>query len=330
MPLGYCSWFTATKIRSIETKVHRIFILWEIIQLAKSGVTMKIVIFVLACVAALSHTATAFHALPHSISLRPLYTKSHLTMAMGKEAPVNRRRIVQALIALPLVGLRTDASAATMTGSEELAKQQAEAARIQEFFDVQKELNSNMPSLKEGMKKVADAQVAEKTDTADSQVAKAKNDKADAVDPKSIVSVVDDMMKSLKDHGEGGMRTVLSYSAPGNPIKDMPFQNVINSMRDSAYALLLAKFTTYEIKNPEMLGVDEDEGLTHSRVDVIVKAPYTTILQNGVQFTEVTLATVNSPDKLCSVTFRWNMCQGADGKWVSEGCYVIPADESEA
>jgi hypothetical protein len=150
------------------------------------------------------------------------------------------------------------------------------------------------------------------------------------VDPKSIVSVVDDMMKSLKDNGEGGMRKVLSYSAPGNPIKDMPFQNVINSMRDSAYALLFAKFTTYEIKNPEMLGVDEDEGLTHSRVDVIVKAPYTTILQNGVQFTEVTLAKANSPDKLCSVTFRWNMCQGADGKWVSEGCYVIPADESEA
>ena len=307
-------------------------IIYEIIQLAKSGVTMKTAIFVLACVVALSHTATAFHALPHSIHLRLLSTKSHLTtqMAMGNEAPVNRRRIVQALIALPLVGLRTDASAATMTESEELAKLQAEAARIQEFFYVQKELNSNMPSLKEGMQKVAEAQVAETTDTADSQVAKAKNDKADAVDPKSIVSVVDDMMKSLKDNGEGGMRKVLSYSAPGNPIKDMPFQNVINSMRDSAYALLFAKFTTYEIKNPEMLGVDEDEGLTHSRVDVIVKAPYTTILQNGVQFTEVTLAKANSPDKLCSVTFRWNMCQGADGKWVSEGCYVIPADESEA
>jgi len=285
---------------------------------------MKKVIFTLACVAALSHTATAFHALPHSISLRPLSTKLHLTtqMAMGNEAPVNRRRIVQALIAqaliaLPLVGLRTDASAATITESEELAKLQAEAARMQQFFDVQKEHNSNMPSLKEGMKKVAEAQVAEKTDTA-------------VVDPKSIVSVVDGMMKSLKDDGEGGMRTVLSYSAPGNPIKNMPFQNVINSMRDSAYALLFAKFTTYEIKKPEMLGVDDDEGLTHSRVDVIVKAPYTTILQNGVQFAEVTLAKANSPDKLCSVTFRWNMCQGADGKWVSEGCYVIPADESEA
>jgi hypothetical protein len=263
---------------------------------------------VLACMAALSHTATAFHALPHSISLRALSTKSHLTMAMGNEAPVDRRRIVQALIALPLVGLRTDASAATITESEELAKLQTEAARIQELLYVQKELNSNMPSLKEGLKK-------------------AENN---AVDPKSIVSVVDDMMKSLKDHGEGGMRTVLSYSAPGNPIKDMPFQNVINSMRDSAYALLFAKFTTYEIKNPEMLGVDAEEGLAHSRVDVIVKAPYNTILQNGVQFAEVTLAKANSSDKLCSVTFRWNMCQGADGKWVSEGCYVIPADESEA
>lgn len=61
------------------------------------------------------------------------------------------RRAVLALAALPALGLRR-ASAAAPSEAAELQRLRDEAARIQEIFDVQKELNSNMPSLKDGLK----------------------------------------------------------------------------------------------------------------------------------------------------------------------------------
>lgn len=64
------------------------------------------------------------------------------------EGKINRR-VVLALASLPLFGLR---KASAMTEVEELVKLQAEAARIQEIFDVQKAANSNLPSLKDSLK----------------------------------------------------------------------------------------------------------------------------------------------------------------------------------
>ena len=64
------------------------------------------------------------------------------------EGKVNRR-VVLALASLPLLGLR---KAEAMTEAEEMAKLQAEAARIQEIFDVQKAASSNLPSLKDSLK----------------------------------------------------------------------------------------------------------------------------------------------------------------------------------
>lgn len=121
------------------------------------------------------------------------------------------------------------------------------------------------------------------------------------------------------------MRTVLAYSSPENPVKNMPFQNVINSMRDGKYALLFGKFTSYEIKRPEDAAIDDEAGRTHSSVDVIVKAPYNVMLENGMQFEDLKLAKATDNDKkICSATFRWIMRHEADGKWSSEGCYVVP------
>ena len=59
------------------------------------------------------------------------------------------RRVVLALATLPLLGLR---KAEAMTDAEEIVKLQAEAARIQEIFDVQKAASANLPSLKDSLK----------------------------------------------------------------------------------------------------------------------------------------------------------------------------------
>lgn len=275
----------------------------------------------LAALAVLVAQAAAFTPLPLAGPRARSRGSTAVQMTAGGGG-VNRRAVL-ALAAFSTLGLR-QASAATMTEAEELAKLQAEAARIQEIFDVQKELNANLPSLKDGLK----AAKAPPSATDDRVAVRcAAEGSQGPVDAKNLLSVIDSMMASLKSDGEGGMRTVLAMSAANNPVKNMPFQNVINSMRDSEYALLFGKFTSYEIKKPEKMEIaDEEEALARSFVDVVVKAPYTTILQNGVQFSDVQMAQAGDTSKLCSVTFRWNMVEGKDGRWCSEGCYVIPAN----
>lgn len=301
---------------------------------------MKNTITALAALVALScPAADAFNAPAVSLSAAQRATSHDVTrhrnhagaLQMRSDGSVNRR-VVLALAAIPLLGLRK-ASAATLTEAEEIAKLQAEAARIQEIFDVQKTVNSNMPSLKDGLKAAKAPPAAahrivfdrslSTPRSIDSQVAAVSEVKStEKVDMKNVVAVIDKMMGSLKQDGEGGMRTVLAFSAPNNPVKNMPFQNVISAMRDNEYALLFGKFTSYVIKTPEKMAMNEEEGLEYSTVDVVVKAPYKTMLQNGVQFKDMVMG--NDVDKLCSVTFRWNMRQERDGKWESDGCYVVP------
>jgi hypothetical protein len=78
------------------------------------------------------------------------------------DSKVNRR-VVLALASLPLLGLR---KAEAMTEAEEIAKLQAEAARIQEIFDVQKAAQSSLPSLKDSIKAAKLAGPTDKDDSA--------------------------------------------------------------------------------------------------------------------------------------------------------------------
>ena len=231
-----------------------------------------------------------------------------------------------ALAALPALGLRRASAASAPSESAEMARLQAEAARIQEIFDVQKELNSALPSLGDGLK-ATKAGASQQT-----RVARAADSVSGPVDMQNVVAVIDTMMAALKAEGEDGMKTVLAFTAPSNPIKNMPLQNVINSMQDGKYGLLFGKFTSYEIKKPEQVPVDPDE-FPHSSVDVVVKAPFDVMIKNGLQFedfkemdeTGVKLVSAAKPDqKLCAATFRWVMRQEQDGKWTNEGCYVVP------
>ena len=291
---------------------------------------MKNTVAAIAALAALAcPTADAFHSLGmpghhqrHQQGAVPAArTRNSHTGAlemMHGDLAVNRRAALMLAAALPLLGLRK-ASAATLTEADEIAKLQAEASRIQEIFDVQKSMNNKIPSLKDGLQ-VAKAAPPAPADSKVAAVSKAAG--VAAVDMKDVVAVIDKMMVSLKQEGEGGMRTVLALSAPNNPVVNMPFQNVINAMRDNEYALLFGKFTSYEIKTPSKSTANEEEGLEYSTVDVVVKAPYKTMLSNGVQFKDMTMG--NDMDKTCSVTFRWNMRQERDGMWGSEGCYVLP------
>ena len=104
-------------------------------------------------------------------------------------------RTVLAWAAPPVLGVRT-ASAATSAEAEEIARLQAEDARIQKIFDVQKELNSNLPSLKDGLKPKS----KDDGDMEGTKTAQAPNNNYDAlpVDKKNLVSVIDTMMEALK------------------------------------------------------------------------------------------------------------------------------------
>ena len=59
------------------------------------------------------------------------------------------------------------------------------------------------------------------------------------------------------------------------------------------------------------------------QVDVQVKAPYKTMLQNGMQFADIYMPKENDNDMLCAATVRWKMCKEPNGKIENMGCVVI-------
>jgi hypothetical protein len=93
---------------------------------------------------------------------RPARAASAQMKSDRGDGKVNRR-VVLAIATLPLLGLR---KAEAMTEAEEIAKLQAEAARIQEIFDVQKAASASLPSLKDSLK------VAKSATPSEEQVAK--------------------------------------------------------------------------------------------------------------------------------------------------------------
>jgi len=287
----------------------------------------------LAALAALAAEASAF-APGHAPTERtPATRRSACAVHMKTRGPDHvGRRAVLALAALPALGLRR-ASAAAPSEAAELQRLRDEAARIQEIFDVQKELNSNMPSLKDGLKAAKGAGA----DVEQTRVARAADSvPGTTVDMQNVVAVIDTMMAALKKEGQDGMKVVLEYTAPSNPIKSMPLQNVISTMRDGKYNVLFGNFVSYEIKKPEVVPVDPDE-FPHSSVDVVVKAPFDVMVQNGMQFEDMKMPSGGSSVKLasraeapsknlCTATFRWVMRKEKDGTWTNEGCYVVPVE----
>lgn len=183
---------------------------------------------------------------------------------------------------------------------------------------MQKAANSNLPSLKDSLK----AAKAAKSAPPSEQVAERppKSEDPAVVDMKDVQKVVAKLMSSLQTQGEKGMVEVLANSAPGNPLASMEYQKVCDFMRDTKLAVLLGHFEKFQILPPTDLGVD-GEGHPLKRVDVLVKAPYQTMLQNGMQFDDMIMGTGN--DLLCTSTFTWKMRQEPDGKWLNMGCRVV-------
>jgi hypothetical protein len=77
-------------------------------------------------------------------------------------------------------------------------------------------------------------------------------------------------------------------------------------MRETKLAVLLGHFEKFQILPPKDLGQDA-EGHALKRVDVLVKAPYQTMLQWGMQFDDMIMG--NEKDLLCTSTFTWKMRQ---------------------
>jgi len=241
--------------------------------------------------------------------------RTHCSLAMKSDrgdGKVNRR-VALALASLPLLGLR---KAEAMTEAEEIAKLQKEAARIQEIFDVQKAAQSNLPSLKDSLKA---ARVAGPIDKDDSPfVAKADP----KVDKENVEKMVVELMSTLQKEGDKGMEKVLATSAPGNPFAAWDYEKVCVYMRESKLAVLLGQFEQFKIINNKDMGMD-DKGRVRYQVDVQVKAPYSTMLQNGMQFADILMPKENANDMLCAATVRWKMCKEPDGKIENMGCVVI-------
>ena len=254
--------------------------------------------------------ASARLALPHEgARCEELIRGRVLQMHSGDKVG---RRASLALAAFGMMGLRSKPAVA-MTEAEEIAKLQKEASRIQEIIDVQKEAVQALPSLKDSIK-AAKSSSATASTTKDGEPAVLAQD-AD------VSKVVTELMASLQKDGDKGMELVLANSAPGNPYASMGYEKVCNFMRQTKLAMLLEHFSEFKVLSPKDIGKDERDGAPKVAVDVLVKAPYQQMLQNGMQFSDMIMG--NEKDMLCTATYRWVMKKDAEGKWRNMGCRVI-------
>ena len=125
----------------------------------------------------------------------------------------------------------------------------------------------------------------------------------------------------MQQDGDKGMELVLANSAPGNPYATMGYEKVCDFMRQTKLAMLLEHFSEFKVLSPKDIGKDERDGAPKVAVDVLVKAPYQQMLQNGMQFSDMIMG--NEKDMLCTATYRWVMKKDAEGKWRNMGCRVI-------
>ena len=93
-------------------------------------------------------------------------------------------------------------------------------------------------------------------------------------------------------------------------------------MRETKLAVLLGKFSEYKIVSNKDMGLD-DNGRALYQVFVQVKAPYQTMLQNGMQFADISMPQEAKGDMLCAATVRWKMCKEPDGKIENMGCVIV-------
>jgi len=227
------------------------------------------------------------------------------------EGNINRSKFLKLFSLIPYIPLKyiitkpIDASAATKEKTiEELRK---DALNIIDIIEVQKG-SINLPSL---INNDTDYNVNSKTKI-------------------KINEILDNIMNNCKKYGitdpVKSVGNLQKYCSSSNIIKHKNTRGLTASFQDGKYALLLGKFSNYEIiKYEKNIDDNSDENNNiYYDVDMKVSAEYKTMLQNSIQFNDMYYPKNRDYNNICYVIYRWSFKKYEDDNLYLEGCFLIP------
>jgi hypothetical protein len=145
-----------------------------------------------------------------------------------------------------------------------------------------------------------------------------------------IDGVLGNIMSNFKENGNNdpvkSVSNLQRYCSATNIIKNKNTRGLTASFQDGKYALLLGKFTSYEITEYQK-NIDndsDDKNNVYYDVDMKVSAPYKTMLQNSIQFTDMYYPKNRDYNNICYVIYRWSLKKYEDSNLYLEGCYLVP------
>jgi hypothetical protein len=140
-----------------------------------------------------------------------------------------------------------------------------------------------------------------------------------------IEVMLGNIMNNFKENGKNNPEKSISnlqrYCSATNIIKRKNTKGLTASFQDSKYALLLGKFSSYEILDYQKR---IDNNSLYYEVDMKVSAPYKTMLQNSIQFNDMYYPKNRDYNNICYVVYRWSLKNYEGGILYLEGCHLVP------
>ena len=140
-----------------------------------------------------------------------------------------------------------------------------------------------------------------------------------------ISDILDNIMANCKKNGrdapEISIRNLQHYCSTANIVKNKNTKALTLYFQHCKYALLLGKYSTYEIieyaKNIERNNI-------YYTVDMKVSAEYKTMIKNRIQLNQMYYPKARDYNNICYVIFQWRFKKYEDGNLYIEGCNLIP------
>jgi hypothetical protein len=237
---------------------------------------------------------------------------------------INRRDIYGILSVIPSqFFLSKSANAFSPKKEKTIDEQRADAMNIIDIIEVQKK-TITLPSMNtdKGDRDDVNTFIDDTSDTSDiSDTSDTTNvnikmkQKIDVV----LGNIMNNFKENGKDNPEKSISNLQRYCSATNIIKRKNTRGLTASFQDSKYALLLGKFTSYEITDYQ-----KNKNNVYYDVDMKVSAPYKTMLQNSIQFNDMYYPKNRDYNNICYVIYRWSLKKYEDSNLYLEGCYLAP------
>jgi hypothetical protein len=144
-----------------------------------------------------------------------------------------------------------------------------------------------------------------------------------------VEEVVKQLLTALKNNNNptpnAGLRTVLRFSSPSNPITKREPDFFFSMMRNSQYSVLLGIFNTFQVMGVEDLS-NTGAGLPGQQtvaVTAAISASTQSMLDAGVDFSFMEAGSTKGESML---SLKWQLSKdGATGSWLSDTLFFVPA-----